>query len=79
MIKSIVNNNTVTPVHPFPKLMILTNSIDKDDPMIVLFKKSKEGTVLTKTSGWSIGDRDSDFAMHNFSEYHGTIQLENGA
>ncbi len=79
MIKSIVSDNTITPVRPFPKLMILTNSIGEDDPFIILFKRSKEGTVLTNTDGWSIGETGNDFAMHCFSDFHGTLQLENGA
>jgi hypothetical protein len=79
VIKSTVNNDTCTPVYPFPKLMILTKDIGKDSPLIVLFKKEAEGTVMTRTHDWAIGGSDTNFAMHCFTEFHGTIQLENGA
>jgi hypothetical protein len=78
MIKSIITT-TITPVYPFPKLMILTKDIGKDSPLIVLFKKEAEGTVMTRTHDWAIGGRDTDFAMQHFTDFHGTIHLENGA
>ncbi len=79
MISTTIKPQTPEVVLPFPKLMILTEHIGKDDPLIVLFKKEKEGTVLTNTHDWSIGGRDTDFAMHYFTDFQGTLQLENGA
>tara|TARA_R110000782_G_scaffold50541_1_gene109497 strand:+ start:373 stop:624 length:252 start_codon:yes stop_codon:yes gene_type:complete len=79
MIKAIVNDNTVTPVRPFPKLMILNDNSEQNDKLIVLFKNEGIGTVLTNTQDWSIGDRDTKFAMNRFEDFHGSIQLENGA
>ena len=79
MIKSTINDNACTPVYPFPKLMIITKDIGKDSPLIVLFKKEAEGTVLTGTTDWSIGARSTEFVMNYFTEFKGTIQLENGA
>jgi PKD repeat protein len=78
MIKSIITT-TITPVCPFPKLMISKEPASGYEPLIVLFKRESEGTVLTRTTDWSIGDRDTDFAMQHFTDFHGTIQLENGA
>jgi hypothetical protein len=78
MIKSIITT-TITPVRPFPKLMILNDNSERTDKLIVLFKRKSEGTVLTRTTDWSIGDRDTEFCMDKFVDFKGTIQLENGA
>ena len=79
MIKAIVNDNTLTPIYPFPKLMILNDNSQRPDKLIVLFDRKSEGTVLTRTTDWSIGDRDTSFCMDKFVDFHGTLQLENGA
>jgi hypothetical protein len=78
MIKTTVNK-LITPVRPFPKLMILNDNSERTDKLIVLFKRKSEGTVLTRTTDWSIGDRDTEFCMDKFVDFKGTIQLENGA
>ena len=73
MIKSTINDNACTPVYPFPKLMI------HKDGLVVLFEESKRGMALDSDISMSAGDYSSNWVMDNFTDFKGTIQLENGA
>ena len=77
MISTNVTLTIMPEVLPFPKLMVLKNQDSEYGPMIVLFKREREGTVLTRTTDQQIGNTSDRFDMELFEDFHGKLQLEN--
>ncbi len=65
---------------PFPKLMMVKMDLGKhykNKGMIVYFKESKKGTVITNGENWGDGDYCECWAMESFTDYNEPITLQN--
>ena len=66
---------------PYPKLMVCKNTIEDNEPLIVLMRTDKIGHIITKGEGcgWSASFDFflyDDWDMDAFMDFHGKITIE---
>ena len=71
-VKSNVKGADESKKNPFPRLMVN----DRTD-LVVLFSDPDVGTVVSSKDACEVGDYVSDWIMDHFTDFEGTITLEN--
>jgi hypothetical protein len=63
----------------FPKLMILVGSYDPNHTgLVVLMSRAKHGVVVhSETGRYTVGHRSTEWVMSMFSDFKGTVTMEN--
>jgi hypothetical protein len=63
----------------FPKLMTLVGSYDPNHTgLVVLFGRACNGVVVhSATKNYTVGFRSTEWVMSMFSDFKGTVTLEN--